>query len=153
GRRELGQIPPGPPTRTRGGSSAPVSRAGSAVMTDVLPRLKNVVRNGDGWTARCPAHDDQRNSLSIHHRDGRWLLKCHAGCGFEEIIGALGMSAIDFFDEPGQQGDGGRGGALPPRNTCNRATPAKPSATGLTLAEYATAKALTVDFLKSCGLS
>ena len=79
-------------------------------MTDLLARLKNLIRSGGGWTARCPAHDDGRNSLSVHHRDGRWLLKCHAGCGFEEIIGALGMSAVDFFDdEPGQQGDGGRG--------------------------------------------
>ncbi len=123
-------------------------------MTDLLARLKNVVRNGDGWTARCPAHDDQRNSLSIHHRDGRWLLNCHAGCGFKKIIGALGMSAVDFFDdEPGQEGHGGRGALFPPNNTRNRATLVTHTATGLTLAQYATAKALTVDFLKSCGLS
>jgi hypothetical protein len=123
-------------------------------MTDLLARLKNVVRNGDGWTARCPAHDDQRNSLSIHHRDGRWLLNCHAGCRFEKIIGAVGMSAVDFFDdEPGQQGHGGRRALLPPNNTRNRATLVTHTATGLTLAQYATAKALTVDFLKSCGLS
>lgn len=37
-------------------------------MTDVLARLKNVVRSGEGWTARCPAHSDGRNSLSIDHR-------------------------------------------------------------------------------------
>lgn len=80
-------------------------------MTDLLARLKNVVRNGDSWTARCPAHDDQRNSLSIHHRDGRWLLKCHAGCGFEEITAALGTSAADFFDD---KLHGGRGALLPP---------------------------------------
>jgi hypothetical protein len=123
-------------------------------MTDLLARLKNVVRSGDGWTARCPAHDDQRNSLSIHHRDGRWLLNCHAGCGFKNIIGVLGMSAVNFFDEePGQQGHGGRGALLPPNNTRNRATLVTHTATGLTLAQYATAKALTVDFLKSCGLS
>ena len=60
-------------------------------MTDLLARLKGVVRSGDGWTARCPAHDDQHNSLSIHHRDGRWLLKCHAGCGWQAIIDALGI--------------------------------------------------------------
>jgi hypothetical protein len=121
-------------------------------MTDLLARLKNVVGSGDGWTARCPAHDDGRNSLSIHHRNGRWLLKCHAGCGFQEIIGALRMDAAELFDDgPGHQGNGGRGGVSPPRNTRNRATPV--TVTGLTLAEYATAKALTIDFLKSCGLS
>jgi hypothetical protein len=111
-------------------------------MTDLLARLKNVVRNGDGWTARCPAHDDQRNSLSIHHRDGRWLLNCHAGCGFKKIIGTLGMSAVDFFDdEPGQQGHGGKGALLPPNNTRNRATLVTHTATGLTLAQYAMAPA------------
>jgi hypothetical protein len=79
-------------------------------MTDLLARLKNVVGSGDGWTARCPAHDDGRNSLSIHHRNGRWLLKCHAGCGFQEIIGALRMDAAELFDDgPGHQGNGGRG--------------------------------------------
>ena len=48
-------------------------------MTDLLARLKSVVLSGNGWTARCPTHDDQHNSLSIDHRDGRWLVKCHAG--------------------------------------------------------------------------
>src|SRR5205807_6313132 len=124
------------------GSAAPVSRAGSAVMTDLLARLKNVVRNGDSWTARCPAHDDQRNSLSIHHRDGRWLLKCHAGCGFEEITAALGTSAADFFDD---KLHGGRGALLPPNDTRNSATLVTPTTTGLTLGQYAAAKALTAD--------
>jgi hypothetical protein len=119
-------------------------------MTDLLARLKNVVRNGDSWTARCPAHDDQRNSLSIHHRDGRWLLKCHAGCGFEEITAALGTSAADFFDD---KLHGGRGALLPPNDTRNSATLVTPTTTGLTLGQYAAAKALTADFLKSCGLS
>ena len=58
-------------------------------MTGLLAQLKGVARSGDGWTARCPAHDDRHNSLSIHHRDGHWLLKCHAGCGWQEIVDAL----------------------------------------------------------------
>jgi hypothetical protein len=123
-------------------------------MTGLLARLKKVVPSGDGWTARCPAHDDRRNSLSIHHRDGRWLLKCHAGCEFKQIIGALGMSPADLFDnEPVRQGHGGRGALIPPNNRRNGATLVTHAASGLTLAQYATAKALTVDFLKSCGLS
>jgi hypothetical protein len=69
-----------------------------AVMTDLLARLKDVCRSGDGW---CPAHADWRNSLSIHHRDGRWLLKCHAGCGWQEIINALGIEASGLFDVRG----------------------------------------------------
>jgi putative DNA primase/helicase len=48
-------------------------------MTDLLARLTGVEPSGDGWTARCPAHEDRHNSLSVHHRDGHWLVKCHAG--------------------------------------------------------------------------
>jgi putative DNA primase/helicase len=58
-------------------------------MTDLLERLKDASRSGDGWTARCPAHDDRHNSLSVHHRDGCWLLKCHAGCDWRAIVAAL----------------------------------------------------------------
>ena len=79
-------------------------------MTDLLAQLKGVARSGDGWTARCPAHDDRHNSLSIHHRDGRWLLKCHAGCGWQEIVDALRIDAADLFDDE----EGRRGGLTPP---------------------------------------
>ena len=67
-------------------------------MTDLLARLNGVSRSGDGWTAHCPAHEDRHNSLSIHNRDGRWLIKRHAGCEWEEIIGALGLDASALFD-------------------------------------------------------
>jgi hypothetical protein len=41
---------------------------------DILARLKGVHRSGDGWMARCPAHDDQNPSLSIScGQDGRIL--------------------------------------------------------------------------------
>jgi len=34
-------------------------------ITQILSRLQGVTRNGDGWKALCPAHDDQTPSLSI----------------------------------------------------------------------------------------
>jgi len=128
-------------------------------MTDLLAQLKGVGRIGDGWTARCPAHDDRHNSLSVHHRDGRWLLRCHAGCGWQEIVDALRIDAADLFD--GEEGR--RDGLI---SSDNRAT-AQPTAgrlpedvalvpsgqPGLTLDRYATAKRLPIDFLKTCGLS
>jgi hypothetical protein len=135
-------------------------------MTDPLPLLKGVARSGDGWTARCPAHDDGHNSLSIHHGDGRWLLKCHAGCEWQAIIEAVGLVSADLFDEEEHQGGGTRGRAR------NRATaqptartstkphasqipeaPAPTEGVGLTLARYAAAKGLSINFLKSCALS
>jgi hypothetical protein len=60
---------------------------------DVLSRLKRVKRAGKGgWTACCPAHEDRNPSLSIREGDGgRVLLRCHAGCTYEQITGTLGF--------------------------------------------------------------
>ncbi len=44
---------------------------------------------GQGWTARCPAHDDREPSLSIRDADGKVLVRCHAGCDQREVIAAL----------------------------------------------------------------
>jgi hypothetical protein len=132
-------------------------------MTDVLARLKGVVPNGSGWTARCPAHADRHNSLSIHHRDGRWLLKCHAGCGWQEIINALGIDASALFDDENMgRGESiradNRATAQPRRNSQETANAGESTQTsvpllGLTLEQYAAAKALPIEFLKTCGLS
>jgi putative DNA primase/helicase len=60
---------------------------------DLLYKFKKVRRSGDGWTAQCPAHDDARNSLSISEGEGgRLLLYCHAGCTYEAICAAVGIS-------------------------------------------------------------
>lgn len=69
---------------------------------DILSRLQGV-RGGRGqWTARCPAHDDRQNSLSVSEgNDGRVLLHCHAGCDVDRITAALGISPADLFpDKP-----------------------------------------------------
>ena len=61
---------------------------------DILHLFKNVKRAGDGWAARCPTHDDQRNSLSIADgNNGRILLHCHAnaGCTYAGIVQAAGV--------------------------------------------------------------
>ncbi len=68
--------------------------------TQILDRLQGVTRNGDGWKARCPAHDDQTPSLSITEGDdGRTLLKCHAGCTVENICAGIGITPADLFAE------------------------------------------------------
>src|SRR5712691_12494 len=39
---------------------------------------------------RCPAHDDRTPSLRVGTgRDGKVLVKCHAGCSQERVINAL----------------------------------------------------------------
>ena len=62
-------------------------------LREVLGKLKDVKRAGDGWMARCPAHDDRSPSLSVGvGSTGKLLLNCHAGCRFEAILDALDIS-------------------------------------------------------------
>jgi hypothetical protein len=49
------------------------------------------------WTARCPAHEDRTPSLSITDQEGVILVRCFAGCGFHDIVAAVGMEPADFF--------------------------------------------------------
>src|SRR3954453_17298203 len=115
-------------------------------MIDLLAQLKGVARGGNGWTARCPAHDDRYNSLSIHHRDGRWLLKCHAGCDWQHILKSLKLEPSALFDNA----TGGGGAPARPRNNRATAQPKINSAgPGLSLEQYAAAKALSVEFVKT----
>ena len=67
---------------------------------DILSRLQGVKGGSGQWSARCPAHDDKRQSLSISRgKDGRVLLKCHAGCSVDSICNNLGISVKDLFME------------------------------------------------------
>lgn len=65
----------------------------------LLAGLDNVRSAGEGkWTARCPAHPDRENSLSLSTGDdGRALLHCFAGCDPERIVAALGLTLTDLF--------------------------------------------------------
>lgn len=46
--------------------------------------------HGAYGTARCPAHEDKRPSLSLRDGDGgRLLLHCFAGCDYRDIIAAF----------------------------------------------------------------
>jgi putative DNA primase/helicase len=66
------------------------------VLDALESRQLNPRPRGDGYAARCPAHEDREPSLSLTEGDnGRVLLHCHAGCPFEEIIAALGLKAQD----------------------------------------------------------
>ena len=67
----------------------------------ILAQLKGVRPSGSGWVARCPAHDDQNPSLSIHERDGKVLLKCFAGCTIEAVCGSAGIELSELFGENG----------------------------------------------------
>jgi hypothetical protein len=53
---------------------------------------------GQGVKARCPAHDDDRPSLSVSRGDdGKALVYCHAGCNVQDIVDALDLQMTDLF--------------------------------------------------------
>lgn len=59
-------------------------------LENVLPLLENVRPSGSGYSAKCPAHLDKKNSLSISETaDGHLLANCFAGCDFKNILAAL----------------------------------------------------------------
>jgi hypothetical protein len=68
---------------------------------DLLSRLDGVRRCGQGWLARCPAHDDRDPSLSIREGDKGVLLKCWAGCSYSEIMAAIGETPDKGFYDAG----------------------------------------------------
>jgi len=91
-------------------------------------KLEKVRPAGDGWTARCPAHDDDAPSLSLSQGDdGRALLNCHAGCESEDVVAALGLDWSDLFPD----GDG----------------PKRPR--GWTLEDYASYLGIPVGWLRT----
>jgi putative DNA primase/helicase len=63
-----------------------------------LSRLSDVRASGKNHSARCPAHEDRRNSLSVGVGDDRCvLLNCFAGCTPGAIVAALGLKMGDLF--------------------------------------------------------
>ncbi len=67
----------------------------------IAERLDRVTwRGDDGFTARCPAHEDRAPSLSADlGDDGRVLLRCHAGCTTEAVVAGAGVTMADLFAE------------------------------------------------------
>lgn len=64
----------------------------------ILAKLRDVTRTSNGWTARCPAHDDDRPSLSVAlGDDGRVLVHCFAGCTPKQVVAAVGMCMADLM--------------------------------------------------------
>lgn len=69
----------------------------------VLSKLGPVKRNGVGWKARCPAHDDRAPSLSIAESDGKVLVRCMAGCDTQAVLDAAGLAMSDLFEPKAPQ--------------------------------------------------
>lgn len=55
--------------------------------------------NRGEYLAQCPAHDDNKPSLSVSQGDKGVLLHCFAGCSTDAILSALGLTPADLFDD------------------------------------------------------
>lgn len=63
-------------------------------LDDALSKLSKVKRTGESYVALCPAHEDKKQSLSVTEKDGKLLMKCFAGCSFEDIVTTLDNSVV-----------------------------------------------------------
>lgn len=72
--------------------------ADDAAYEQLLARLDVVGRAGDTASARCPAHDDSKASLSLKQIEGMVLLICRAGCDTAAVVAAAGLEMRDLFD-------------------------------------------------------
>lgn len=67
-------------------------------LDDFLARLDGVRRSGASHVARCPGHEDRRQSLSVSvGNDGRLLVRCHAGCATEHLLERLDLTLADLM--------------------------------------------------------
>src|SRR5262249_48635601 len=78
-------------------------------LSEITSRLDNIKRYSGNLTARCPAHDDNRNSLSLTETHDKVMIFCHAGCSVNEVCAAIGIELKDLFTDdqhPPPRGDG-----------------------------------------------
>ncbi len=73
-------------------------------MPDLSTTIANVRRDGKKRDVRCPAHPDERASLSVDiGNEDRVLVYCHAGCDTRDVVAAAGMTMADLAPEtPGR---------------------------------------------------
>jgi hypothetical protein len=84
----------------RGERNGGPAQMNPAPLETLLSKLLQVKRSGPGWSARCPAHEDKRSSLSIAVGDGGHVLAyCHAGCSFAKICEVLGLTPGALFSD------------------------------------------------------
>jgi hypothetical protein len=65
---------------------------------DILNRLQKArpLQNGE-YIALCPAHDDNKQSLTLKQDGEAILLHCQAGCSPELVCEAIGITTADLF--------------------------------------------------------
>lgn len=71
---------------------------------DFVSRLPGPKRNrGSYWMACCPAHDDKNASLAVKQGESAIMVKCHAGCAFQEIDAKCKELGLQISQEHGTE--------------------------------------------------
>jgi len=71
-------------------------------LNDILAKLDSVKQTKQNqYTCKCPAHDDNKNSLMINFDDvnKKTNLFCQAGCSVKDILKALNVVVDDLYSE------------------------------------------------------
>lgn len=124
-----------------------------AAIQEFLGLLQGVKPNGNGFVARCPAHDDKQQSLAVSEgNDGRILLNCFAGCEARDIVAAVGLKLKDLFvknnnNAPWEINKPLPSPPSPPSSSSLITAPAIPAAPAITVESLAADKGIPVDFL------
>jgi phage/plasmid primase, P4 family, C-terminal domain len=76
-------------------------------LDDFCSRLKGVQGSGKQRKALCPAHDDEKPSLSVSvdEKEGKILLYCHASCEYQDILHAMNLTKRDLYTTPLRKND------------------------------------------------
>ncbi|WP_326548703.1 DUF3631 domain-containing protein [Mycolicibacterium sp. ND9-15] len=83
-----------------------MSTAYDRILDALRANGREVKESGNGRArAQCPAHDDNKPSLSIGpRRDGKGVVfDCRAHCKRLDVLNALALQWRDLFDEPGMR--------------------------------------------------
>lgn len=68
------------------------------LIDEFLTRVADAKPAGKGYLAKCPAHPDDRASMSISEGDsGAIVVRCFAGCDAKDIVAALDLELKDLF--------------------------------------------------------
>lgn len=67
---------------------------------DIINRFQDVKKIGDkSYQCRCPAHKDDKSSLTITEENNKILLYDHAGCDTKHILSLVGLAEKDLFND------------------------------------------------------
>jgi hypothetical protein len=63
----------------------------------------NATRSGEGYTAHCPGHKDNKKSLCINQKSDKVVIFCQAGCDTDAVLAHVGLTMRDLFDNNGHK--------------------------------------------------